>query len=569
MNFEQIKAILWLRWRLTVNQFSRGGAINTAVGIGLVALLVMGALASGAGAFMAGLLVFGKAPPLALLATWDGILAVFLFIWGVALMVEIQRSESIDIGKLLHLPITPAQVFGFNYAASHLTPTLILFLPGMLGLCAGLVLSSGPFFILLTAVVLSFVFMLTSWTYCLRGWLASLMVDKRRRRAVVVWITIVFVVVAQLPNLFFNSSWFRHNTRSSTTFRASRGEVPEAILKMHLVVPAGWPAYSAVALKSGNALPALGATAVAGLMGLLGVMRGYRLTIRFYRGVEAGASRKRVRKRREDNSGSELLVEKRLPWIKDDTAALALATLRSLLRAPELKMAFITPLVFGIIFGSLAFGRAKAMPPAFVGVLAGTAAAVLAAFSFAPTMSNTFGLDRNGFRALVLLPTARHEMLFAKNLAFFPFILGTGAAMLLLGGIVLHLSPANVLTGLFQVPTAFMLFCLVCNMTAILAPYRFSPGTLQAKKQKPIVILANLAVFLTMPIVALPLAVAPLAQLLFSYLGWADWVAVSVPAAVVVLAVVAVLYWALLPLQGRLLQRRELAILKEVTEENE
>lgn len=569
MNLEQIKAIIWLRWRLTVNQFSRGGAVNAAVGIGVMALLAMGAAASGAGGFIAGLLALGKASPAVLLGVWDGILFAFLLFWMIGLVIEIQRSESIDIGKLLHLPVTPSQVFVFNYAASHFTPALILFLPGMLGLVAGLVLSAGPWFVLLAAVALSFVFMVTAWTYCLRGWLAALMVNKRRRRTVVVWITIVFVAVGQLPNLFLNSSWFRTQTRSNKAFRVERGQAPEKIMRVHLFLPPGWPGYAAATLKAGNPLPALGAAAAAALVGVLGVMRGYRLTIRFYRGVQTRAARRTVRKTVAKESRGVPLVEQTLPWLKDDTAALALATLRGLLRAPELKMAFITPLIFGILFGSLGLSKARAVPPAYVGVLVATAAAVLAAFSFAPTMANAFGLDRNGFRALVLLPTRRDQVLLGKNLAYFPFIFVTAALMLVVAALVLELSLPSLLTGLVQVPTAFMLFSLVCNMTAMLAPYRFSPGTLQAKKPKPIVIVANLVVFLTMPLAALPLSVPVLMQVLFSYAGWPGASVVALPVAVVVAGLIGLVYWAVLPIQGQLLQRREQAILKEVTEDTE
>ena len=51
-----------------------------------------------------------------------------------------------------------------------------------LGLAAGLVVGRGPAMGLLVPLVLAFFFMITAWTYCLRGWLASLMVNQRRRR---------------------------------------------------------------------------------------------------------------------------------------------------------------------------------------------------------------------------------------------------------------------------------------------------------------------------------------------------------------------------------------------------
>ena len=63
-----------------------------------------------------------------------------------------------------------------------------------------------------------------------------------------------------------------------------------------------------------------------------------------------------------------LLVERRLPWLPDDTAALTLATFRSLLRAPELKMAFVMPLVMGVVLASM---RLTPAPTLAAGVLDG------------------------------------------------------------------------------------------------------------------------------------------------------------------------------------------------------
>jgi hypothetical protein len=57
--------------------------------------------------------------------------------------------------------------------------------------------------------------------------------------------------------------------------------------------------------------------------------------------------------------------------------------------------------------------------------------------------------------------------------------------------------------------------------------------------------------------------------LLFSKLGWLPWLPVNLLAAAMILAAAAGLYRAVLPLQGRLLQRREQTILSEVTEEVE
>ena len=47
---------------------------------------------------------------------------MFLFFWLIGLIVEIQRSETIDLPKLLHLPVALGRVFVLNYVASHLSP---------------------------------------------------------------------------------------------------------------------------------------------------------------------------------------------------------------------------------------------------------------------------------------------------------------------------------------------------------------------------------------------------------------------------------------------------------------
>lgn len=579
MNWEQLKAILWLRWRLSRNQFSRAGSLNAVISVIRTALFILGALAIGAGGLAGGWFA-GKAPPFVLLLLWDAIVFAFLLLWASGLMVEIQRSESIDLPKLLHLPVTLRQVFVFNYLVSLLSPMIVLCLPGLLGLCAGVALSGGPLMALMGPLTLSFVFALTAWTYCLRGWLSALMTNKRRRRAIIVWITLIFVLVAQLPNLVFTSPRFHlmlHPPASNRPARAAdggngEGRLPQVLLDAHIAFPPGWLGYGAMTLKQNNPWPALGASVLGCLIGALGLGQAYRLTLRFYQGQESRARPARVPRptpQPRARPAKPLLVERRIPGLPDDIAALTLALFRCLTRAPELKMAFIMPMVMGAVAGSMSFSRShSAIPAAFAGFLA-TGVAVFAVFSMAPTMANAFGLDRDGFRSLILLPTQRHHILLAKNLSFFPFVAVVALTLLTVAAVVAHLSWDSCLTGLIQAPTAFLLFSLLCNLAAILAPYRMAQGSLQMKKPKPLVFLVMLVNLLLMPMVAPVLLIAPGLQLLFTYLKWAPWLPVDLLAALATLAGIAWLYRSLLPLEGRLLRRREQAILQEVTQETE
>jgi ABC-2 type transport system permease protein len=584
MNWDQFGAILWLRWRLTKNALTRGGQVNAVLSILLAVLMGVAAFAAGVGGIAFGWINGSRVSAPALLLIWDGILFAFFIFWALGLAVEIQRSETIDMTRLLHLPLSLQQVFVFNYLASHLTPSLAIFLPLMLGFSVGLTFGTGSVMALMIPVVLGLIFLVTAWTYCLRGWLAALMINKRKRRAIIVWITMIMILGGQLPNLVFNSRFFRHSNRGvARQLENSNGGLvlSEPVLTAHWVLPPGWVGYSAKALKEHQFWPALGAAAAGGLLGALGLMRAYRMTLRFYRGADQ-PERSRTALASpvptEPAAGSAaslsrrpLLVERRLPGLPDDTAALTLATFRSLLRAPELKMALIMPVVMSGVFGSLWFSHAKpaAAPGQFIASFAGTLVVIVSMFSVSQMLSNVFGLDRSGFRALMLLPTRRHHILLAKNLAFLPLAAAIALALLILVRILVGLPWLQLAASLVQVPAAFLMFCLCGNLLAIFAPYRMAAGSLQAKKPKAIVFVAAFASMLLLPIVLAPILIPPGLQWLFAFQGWAPWLPINLLASLTLLAVVIWLYTLLLPLEGRLLYRREQAILKEVTEETE
>ena len=198
MNWSQLRTILWLRWRLTRNQWSRGGQLNAVVTMIVVVIGLAIGVGGGIGGVLAGTLALAEASPMVMLVVWDVIIGAFLFFWMIGIVTEIQRSETIDISRMLHLPISLRDVFLVNYLASHLTLSIVLFLPGMLGLSLGLILGKSWSMIWMFPLVITFIFMITTWTYCLRGWLVTLMVNQRRRRAIIAGITFTFILVSQL-----------------------------------------------------------------------------------------------------------------------------------------------------------------------------------------------------------------------------------------------------------------------------------------------------------------------------------------------------------------------------------
>ena len=286
MNWSQLKTLLWLRWRLSWNQLRKGRSLNmvlmTIATIGGYAL----ALGTAFGGFFLGWKLLGGADPRATLLTLDIFTGVFLFSWIIGLLNELQRSEVIDIQRLMYLPISLPQLFGINYLASHFTFSLIAAVPALISLSIGLSLSVGWHMLLLIPLAMAFLIVVTSCTYCLRGWLVSLMVNQRRRRAITAGLTIAVVLIAQAPNIYFSLSgkMGRKSTRpplagSLATYGTSR----ESQLA-HLVVPPLWLPHGALALRQGNPWPAIGGTAGLSFLALLGLMVAYRNTIGFYSG---------------------------------------------------------------------------------------------------------------------------------------------------------------------------------------------------------------------------------------------------------------------------------------------
>lgn len=575
MNWDQFQAILWLRWRLTKNQITRGGQLNAVLSLIVYIMMGAGAVGMTAGGLIGGYFLGGKAPPQVLLVVWDGLMFFFLMFWAAGLMVEIQRAESIDLPRLLHLPITLSQVFVFNYVVSHATPSIVLMVPAMIGLCIGATVGGGIGLAPMLPLALGFVFMITAWTYCLRGWLAALMINKRRRRTVVMGVTLFFILICQLPNLVFNTPYFRnhvaaaaHNSHAAAHGANANDFIPEGAVRWHAYIPPGWPGLGALDLKHGELGFPAAVTFATWTIGVLGVWRAYRLTLRFYQGAGGGETA-RTAQPAKTGRPRRMLVERTVPGLPEDTAALALATFRSMLRAPEFKMALVAPAAISIVGISAVMNHAKIGLGPILAPLAATGVVMVSIFSMAPLMSNAFGLDRSAFRGLMLLPTARDRILLAKNIACLPFNLGIAVVMLLGARFVIHMPWLIFLAGLVQELAAFFLFALAGNVSSILAPFRVNPGTLQAKKPKVTIILASLGAMLATPIILLPIVIPAGLQMLCIHMDWVPWLPVDLILALAVLAGAAALYRALLPAEGRLLQSREQTILREVTEEAE
>jgi hypothetical protein len=603
MNWSQLRTIFWLRWRLTRNQWSKRGGALTAI---VTTLAVLGAVVIALGAGVGGTLLGGaalsQASPRTLLLVWDAVIFSFLVLWLVGVVAEIQRSETIDLGRLLHLPVSLNWIFAVNYLASHFTLSLVVFLPGALGLCAGLLWAKGWLMILLVPLVLGFVFMVTAWTYCLRGWLVALMVNPRRRRTVIMTVTISAILLGQLPNLYFNV-FRRHDRNRQSQSQATpavdpapvdarpidRKKLPDSFMAAHTYVPPLWVGNGAMALARGNVWPAIWASLAALVIGGAGLARAYRSTVRFYRGQEkAGRVANDARAVAPDQTGRPAVVaaleagsakavrarglsllERRLPVVPEEAMALALAFFRSLTRAPEIKMSLVGNMVGILVLPMIFFSRGGRAPSDLAIPFIGTGAIAFSLLGLLQLMFNQFGFDRDGFRALVLLPVQRKHILLAKNLSLAPLVFVIGSIFLAVLTAVAHLPLLAGLASALQLIAAFLLLGMVGNFLSIVAPYRITAGSLKPTKASGKTTLMILFSHLLFPVAMVPVFIPPLLGLLSGTFGWLPGVVANLLASLALMALAAFFYWLSLRSLGDLLQRREKGVLLIVSQEVE
>jgi ABC-2 type transport system permease protein len=611
VNWQHLKAFLWLRWRLRVNQFRKAGALNAVLLI--FALVVVGTAAVGlfVTGFFVGLFAMPHASPVARLLVWDGVVVVFLFCWMIGLMAELQRAEGLAIDKFLHLPASPAGVFLVNYLSSLFSLTLIAFVPGMVGLVLGETLSDGPAVLLGLPLVAAFILMLTAVTYQFQGWLASLMANPRRRRTVIVLVTAGVILLAQLPNLinlvrpwegfadntkqYLDQQQELHQARAAGTitqeefakrleqanrdYQARSDESSHRILDkvdrtarlISIVLPPGWLALGAAGLPDGHVLPALLAMLGLTLIGAWSLRRAYRTTVRLYTGEYATGARPAAApapKVPRDPAKVHLL-ERRLPWVSEHAAAVGLAAFRSLTRAPEAKMALLAPAIMVVVFGGLSASAAVTPPHSVRPFMAFAAAAFVLMISGIQLIGNQFGYDRAGFRAYVLSPAPRREILLGKNLSVAPLTIGLGTLGILLVGIIYPMRIDHYPAAVAQMLSAYLILCMLANAMSIFAPLPIAPGSFKATEVKAGPVMLQLLLLMAFPFALFPVVLPIGLEALVVEATDVHWLPVSLLLSLGVLAGVLFLYRRMLTVEGDWLAAREKKVLEVVTRKSE
>ena len=648
VNPQHLRAFLWLRWRLRINQLRRGGIANVVLLSILGGGFVLLALGLFVGLFIAGWHLAPdeqKESSTIVLFVWDGLVVCFLFLWMTGLLADLQRSEPLSLGKFMHLPVSATGVFIMNYLSSLFSLTLLFFVPAMTGLTLGLVVSRGPGMLLVFPLVAAFLLMTTALTYQFQGWLAALMANPRRRRTIVVMLTFAFILIFQLPNMLnlLRMSWQEQSQKPASSqeqeaktnefnkaeaeLQRARSELREAaaskkitpaefrrqsqeltkreqelnehnrvMAELHdnqlaqkqeegrvvlakaghtaryvnLFLPPGWLPLGAMAAADGKVWPALLGTLGLASIGGVSLWRSYRTTLRLFLGQLQPGQRRPVQLNpvAKVATPTDSFLARELPWVSEHAAAIALASFRSIMRAPEAKMMLLSPLFMMIVFGCLLITNRANPPEAFRPLLA-TGAMGMILLTMGQMIGNQFGFDRNGFRVFVLCPAPRREIILGKNLALAPLTLGMGLVAAVVVQVAYPMRLDYFLAFLPQMVSMFLLYCLLANCLSILVPVRIAAGTMKAMNPKAIPILLHLAFVLVFPPV-LGLTLLPLAiQLLMEALGQTHGVPVALILSLLECSAVVFFYRLALTWEGAFLQSREQKILEAVTTKEE
>ena len=610
MNWEHLKTFLWLRWRLIANRNKRAGVTSVVLQGILTAALLGAGLVAFFGGIAAGYYALPKAPPAVFMYVWDGVVVAFLFMWMVELMVELQRSELLSLDKFLHLPVSLGGAFVINYVGSISSLGAIIFLPLMLGLSIGLVFSIGPIMLLMFPLIGAFALMVTALTHQFRGWLASLMVNQRRRRTVITIATFSFILMTQIPNLigFTSGRWGRragisqtqtnrkeieqldrdlaarkitkaeHDAKVRAYRRAPRGQdmqrIYETVRLVNTLVPIGWLPYGATEGLAGKPWAALLGMTGLTLIGAASLRRSYTTTLRLYTGQFSSKTPQApgVAAKPQSLKGSDTrpkkypaeLLEKKIPKITEYASAITMSSFRSLIRAPEAKMMLLSPIVMMFIFGGMTYNQ-NSNPPELVRPLMAAGGYAFMLFMMVGLLGNHFGFDRSGFRVFVLSPAPRKDILLGKNLANAPFAIGFMFITALVLQLMRPMRADHYIAILLQMIPMYLIFCLVGNLLSIIAPMPMAAGSLKPAKPKGMVILIHLAFMLVFPLTMAPTLIPLGIEFLLSWTDSFAWFPAYLIFTIVEAGLVVWLYIRILDGQGRMLERREQKILEAVT----
>lgn len=347
----------------------------------------------------------------------------------------------------------------------------------------------------------------------------------------------------------------------------------------NLLVPPLWIAGCVESIMAGT-FHFLWLTGGMALIAFVSLRRNYRQTVRYYKGETD--SRAAVNSSLHSASadpiaigalgtpakggrGSLLLIERKFPMVSEETSAVIAMTLKSMTRAPEVKLYLLLPLIIPfVLFGILKAWKLPDIDELKAAIVIGFSACCL--FITSGLLGNVFAYDRAGFRAFVLSPIRRDRILLGRNLATFPFLFLQTLLMALAIGLFFGISFDKFLCAVILSASILPPFCLLTNVMSILTPFPLAAGSIQPKQFNLVPIFCSLALSMLMPVMT-GIALLPLGieWLLDRWIKSTSFVPFAFLLSIPWLLGFLFLYRWLLPWEGKLFANREKELLRIVT----
>jgi len=349
--FEQWSALASAFWRGKVNRWIKDSIISRTIGSVFLALFILvTVLWFSLSSFFGYRLATRPATPddLAYFAIWNGLLVMFLIFWMVSLFNDAVRGDTLSLQRLMHLPISPASVFAFNYLLSWINIPLIFFLASGTGLVFGSSLAAGPSVLWKWIPVVSYAAMLSAVTSHIQGKLLAWLVNPRSRT----WIMTLMPLL--LAFMGFGIAIGSHYLRRLV-------DVPSIVFWLRVcdtLCPFFWVAdvLSNKSILGGWSLvwvPCMW------LITAWSLRANYRLTRTYYQdGFEVASNPsgnqisdgKQKASNADFTQGSLAWMESSFPGLSGPASAIAAMTWTMFWRSPQMKLAMIIPLIQPFIF---------------------------------------------------------------------------------------------------------------------------------------------------------------------------------------------------------------------------
>lgn len=549
----QLFALVWLKWTLLRNSLRSRRAVagRVAALLGLLAGLAVSltlAAAVGVGAYLLSASVAGRPPGEGRSMAAAYVVLLFLFtlafiLWAM-MPLALGGGSRFEPARMLLYPVSLGKLFAFDFLSDLTSLTFLFVAPSLVAMGAGAGLGAGRPWAGLAVSLLAVAFGL-SLSKLLSVGVGALMRSRRTRGETVLALLgaaagMMGILMGQLMPLLE-----RHSAKLGFARWTPPGAAADGLARG--LFPGGGGALAASLLVLAAYTSAC-------------VLLAYRVARRTALGMGGGGAKKRPA-RAAAAAGAEAYAGWQLPLTSPQFSALFEKEVRYALRNAQLRVIAVMAVGLTVVLrlgpaGMSGRGGPWSVPLTPYAEGAGAVFSVVYIFMLvSPLSTNLFGYDGAGMRALVLSPVSRRTVLLAKNAALALVALLLVAAGVLAGGLVLgDLTPRTLVFALLAFVTTAGLFGPIGNWLSAQFPKRVQFGKRMNR--------SGVAGLMLVPVFFL-LLVPPAAAIAAGHFAESHAVKYVILAAFALLSVG--FYALVLPLQGRQLERRELAILEAVT----